>query len=380
MRIKVLVSFLVLAMGMNVAFAQEDVRKLPFVSSDVCRDCHADIHSYWKNSMHANSFNDPIFNTAYQKAIQLDEEAKQLCLQCHAPVVLLNQDYDTEHDITREGVTCDFCHTITAISRQGDNFAYEFKLDRTRMGPLKEANSPIHESAYSELHTKSEFCAGCHEFTNSVGVKLLGTYSEWKRSPYAAEGIQCQNCHMPMTEGLVVRPEVQKTTGGVNLHDLQGGHSVDKVKAAATVRIKEVQKFPGSVRISVDVTNKGSGHSIPTGTPSRELLLQVELLSVPENRLIEKKETCFKKTLIGANGQILEGDAEIMVGAKKLLSDNRIGPRETRTIHATFVNMPTDTYRIRVKLYYNYLAETSPGHMQQMLIEMASEERAVFIQ
>jgi hypothetical protein len=185
---------------------------------------------------------------------------------------------------------------------------------------------------------------------------------------------------MPITEGLVVRSEVKKTTGGVNLHDLQGGHSVDKVKAAATVRIKEVQKFPGSVRISVDVTNKGSGHSIPTGTPSRELLLQVELLSVPENRLIEKKETCFKKTLIGANGQILEGDAEIMVGAKKLLSDNRIGPRETRTIHATFVNMPTDAYRIRVKLYYNYLAETSPGHMQQMLIEMASEERAVFIE
>ncbi len=155
---------------------------------------------------------------------------------------------------------------------------------------------------------------------------------------------------------------------------------MDKIKTAAAVQIRKVQRFPGSLRISVDVTNKGSGHSIPTGTPSRELLLQVELLSIPGNRLIEKKETCFKKTLIGANGQILEGDAEIMVGAKKLLSDNRIGPRETRTTHATFINMPTNTYRIRAKLYYNYLAETSPGHMQQMLIEMASEERAVFIQ
>lgn len=185
---------------------------------------------------------------------------------------------------------------------------------------------------------------------------------------------------MPLTEGLVVRPDVKETTRGVNLHNLQGGHSVDKVKEAATVRIKEMQKFPGSVRIRADVTNTGSGHSIPTGTPSRELLLEVGLLSVPENRLIEKKEVCFKKTLIGANGQILEGDAEIMVNAKKILSDTRITARETRTTHMTFVNMPANPYRVRAKLYYNYLAETSPGQMQQMFIELASDEKSVYIE
>lgn len=380
MKTNTLVLFFVLGITTNIALAQEDDEKHPFVSSEVCKDCHADIHNYWKNSMHAYSFTDPIFNTAYQKAIKLDDESRKRCLRCHAPVTVITHDYDAVRDITREGVTCDFCHTITAMSRESENFGYKFKLDRVRMGPSKKADSPLHESAYSELHTKSEFCAGCHEYTNKDGVKLLETYSEWKASRYASEGIQCQNCHMPLTEGLVVRPDVKETMMKINLHNLQGGHSVDKVKSATEVRIRDIQKFPGSVRISVDVTNKGSGHRIPTGTPSRELLLEVAILSVPENRLVEKKQTSFKKTLLGANGQILEGDAEIMVNARKMLSDNRLAPRETRTSRMTFVNVPPNPYRIRAKLFYNYLAESSPGQMQQMLIELASDEKALYIE
>jgi hypothetical protein len=330
--------------------------------------------------MHAYSYSDPIFFTAYQKAMQLSEKSRKLCLQCHAPTTIISQDYDAKREITKEGVTCDFCHTIEAISHQSDNFAYEFNYDRQQMGPIKDADSPIHESAYSELHTKSEFCAGCHEFSNEAGVKLLETYSEWKASPFAAEGVQCQHCHMPMIEGFVVEPDVKEMANGVNLHNLQGGHSVDKVKEAASVRIREVQKFSGSVRVQVDVANTGSGHRIPTGTPSRELLLEVALLSVPENRLVEKKQVSYKKTLVGENGQVLEGDAEIMVNARKVLSDNRIAPRETRTSSVMFLNMPTSPYLVIAKLYYNYLAETAPGQMQQMLIELAEDEKSLYIE
>ncbi len=380
MRKSVLVCFLLLAVFVTMAPAQDNDEKHPFVSSEVCKDCHADIHGYWKNSMHAYSFKDPIFRTAYDKAIQMAEGSRTLCLRCHAPATLINRDYDAKREVTREGVTCDFCHSVTNISRQSENFAYEFRFDRVRMGPLKDADSPLHESAYSELHTKSEFCAGCHEYTNEAGVKLLGTYSEWKSSPYASEGVQCQDCHMPLTEGLIVLPDVKDTTRSINLHNLQGGHSVDKVKSAASVQIRDIQKFPGSVRINVDVTNKGSGHRIPTGTPSRELLLEVALLSVPGKRLVEKKQVVFKKILLGANGQVLEGDAEIMVNARKLLSDNRIAPRETRTTGMTFINMPANPYIVRAKLYYNYLAETEPGKMQQMLIELASHEKSLYIE
>ena len=184
---------------------------------------------------------------------------------------------------------------------------------------------------------------------------------------------------MPLAEGLVVLPDVKETTMSINLHNLQGGRSVEKIKSAVAVQIRDIKKFPGSVRIDVDVTNKGSGHRIPTGTPSRELLLEVALLSVPENRLVEKRQVTFKKVLLGPTGQILDTDAEIMVNARKLLRDNRIGPRETRTTGVMFVNMPPNPYIVRAKLFYNYLAETEPGKMQQILIELASHDKSLYI-
>ncbi|MBI5117239.1 hypothetical protein HZA56_12260 [Candidatus Poribacteria bacterium] len=363
------------------AFTQDSgVTKNLFASSGVCKECHADIHSFWKNSMHAFSYSDPIFKTAYEKAMKISQEAKALCLQCHAPATQLNRDYEMQYEVTREGVTCDFCHVVIAVTRASENFAYKFNLDRTRVGPLRNADSPIHASAYSELHTKSEICAGCHEYTNPAGVRLLETYSEWKQSPYAAEGVQCQGCHMPIGEGYVVRPGVRQSPKGINLHNLQGGHSIDKVKMAAKVRISDIQKFHEGARITVEVTNTGSGHRIPTGTPSRELLLEISLLSVSANQLIQKKELVFDKTLTDKHGRILDGDAEIMLSAGRILSDTRIWPRETRTSQFTFVGLPSNLYRIRAKLYYNYIAETSPGQVQQMLVEMVSDEKPISIE
>ncbi len=172
---------------------------------------------------------------------------------------------------------------------------------------------------------------------------------------------------------------MKETERGINFHNLQGGHSADMVKTAATVKIADILKFPRSVRITVDVTNTGSGHRIPTGTPSRELLLEAGVYSVPHDRLIEKKTVTFKKTLLGPQGQVLDRDAEIMVNAVKILSDNRIFPRETRSANFTFVGIPTGSYLVRTKLLYNYLAETSPGDMHQMLIEMADDEKSLYV-
>ncbi len=372
--------FLALVFGGHGVRAQtRNDTEISAVSSEVCKTCHVDIHNFWKNSMHALAFSDPIFNTAYEKAKRLSDESKELCLRCHAPITQFNNDFDLEHDVTKEGVTCDFCHTVIKVSQKDGNYHYEFNLDRARMGPLKNAESPLHRTAYSELHTKSEFCAGCHEYTNKAGVKLLETYSEWKNGPYASEGKECQHCHMPMTEGFVVRRSVKQTEEGINFHNLQGGHSADKVKTAASVKIAKVQKFPGSVRITVDVTNIGSGHRIPTGTPSRELLLETSVLGVADNRVIEKKTATFKKTLLGANGQVLDTDAQIMVNAVRVLSDNRISPRETRSASFTFLNIPSGSYLVRAKLHYNYLAETAPGELHQMLIEMAEDEASLYV-
>ena len=56
----------------------------------------------------------------------------------------------------------------------------------------------------------SEFCAGCHEYTNDRGIPIFSTYSEWKTSPQAAEGKTCLKCHMPQAAGQTVRPGLGK--------------------------------------------------------------------------------------------------------------------------------------------------------------------------
>ncbi|MBI3628436.1 MAG: cytochrome c554 and C-prime, partial [Candidatus Rokubacteria bacterium] len=48
---------------------------------------------------------------------------------------------------------------------------------------------------------RSEFCASCHQFGAdgfALNGKLLeNTYEEWRASPAARAGRQCQDCHMP---------------------------------------------------------------------------------------------------------------------------------------------------------------------------------------
>lgn len=61
-----------------------------------------------------------------------------------------------------------------------------------------------HHVVNSELHTRSEFCAACHEFCNPNGLSVSGMYGEWEGSSYAKRGAQCQDRHMPPVLGRVV--------------------------------------------------------------------------------------------------------------------------------------------------------------------------------
>jgi hypothetical protein len=91
---------------------QVEINPTGYTSARVCGTCHVDIYNSWKNSLHAFSLSDPIFDAAYMQAIkEQGAEAKRVCLRCHAPMTLANADYDLELGVTREGVSCDFCHT-----------------------------------------------------------------------------------------------------------------------------------------------------------------------------------------------------------------------------------------------------------------------------
>lgn len=297
-----------------------------YTSAMVCGSCHSDIYNSWKRSMHASSLSDPVFEVALMQALKVDEKARTLCLGCHAPTTLVNKDVELAQGITREGVTCDFCHTVTEVHVGDRNKPYVQELGRVKRSSMRRANSPVHEVAYSELHTRAEFCGACHNYDSESGVPVMSTYTEWQAGPYSREGVACQDCHMARSEGRVVAGDVKPRSGPFNLHDLI--HNSEQLSRALKVKVDDVTTFDGGVVVFVEVMNVGSGHKIPTGLPNREVVLKVELVTTDGVKYEETKS--YRKVLAGEDGKPLVHDYEAFLKARSVLKDDRLAPRERR--------------------------------------------------
>jgi hypothetical protein len=304
-----------------------------FISSEVCGQCHKDIYDYWSRSLHRHSVDDPVFYVAYLEAYKKTEgDAKYLCTRCHAPTTLITKDYSMESEISREGVTCDFCHSVKAVDLASGGSPFTLEMGNVKFGPLREGKKSFkaHEVEYSKLHTESIFCAGCHEYRNEEGVLILGTYTEWKEGPYSKEGKQCQFCHMEEVNGKITVSGGGEKAGktSINRHDVSGGHSIPMLKRAVEVGIVEVSSEGRKVRVVVDVTNKGSGHMVPTGIPSRKLIINVSVKT--DKGMVLTDQRVYKKTLLDDRGNEITRDSDIFIKSAQIGSDNRLGPRETR--------------------------------------------------
>jgi cytochrome c554/c'-like protein len=297
--------------------------------SHVCGSCHQQIYKMWERSMHAMAWIDPVFRLSYLKAYEATGgKARAICQPCHAPGADLSKGADRE-SLAAEGIGCDFCHSIDAVDLTKPGHALRITLDGVKRGPLPDAVSPAHEVAKSGLHTSAELCAGCHEYTNPEGVAILSTYTEWKASPQAAEGKTCQHCHMPTTPGQTVKPDLGIYRSEINLHDISGGHSADQVRKAASVRIVRVARESGrQAVIEVEVANVGSGHSLPTGLPTRRLVLEVVMFAGKQE--VRRFERNYQKVLLDEHGGPIVDDYKVMLGARALREDTRLRPGERR--------------------------------------------------
>ncbi|HEY7676036.1 MAG TPA: multiheme c-type cytochrome [Candidatus Methylomirabilis sp.] len=344
-----------------------------YSSSAVCAECHEDIHRTWKNSLHAMSLSDPIFDAAYWEAIKLSKgAARPLCLSCHAPTTRLTKDYDLRLPISEEGVSCDFCHTIAAAKPLAAGEPYTMRPGVVKWGPIQSAQSPAHKTQYSVTHMSSELCGGCHEYRAKSGAVLMGTYSEWRGSGYAEQGIQCQTCHMPTTQGRVVRPEVKATERPINLHNIQGGHSPEQVQKAARVEVREIQRAEGGYRVIVAVENVASGHMIPTGVPSRQLDLVVQLRR--GQTLLGEQRMAFRKVVVDDQGNELRTDAQAFLRGAAIRSDNRIPPKGIRETSFLFPYTGSPDFVVEAKLYYRYpVALAKP---EEITLEMGGATRS----
>ncbi len=387
---------------------------------EICGGCHTTQYQGWKGSMHANSFKDPIFQAEWALAEkELGGNISNLCAGCHSPPGMLSKTikFDPElgkhggftaPPIAEQGVSCDVCHTISGSSFQNSsvmehgNGSYISSPGKTKRGPLKDSKSPYHETEYSEHHTKSAFCANCHNIFNPINqFPLERTYDEWKYSVYAQNNVQCQDCHMvPVETAIRVADELkparelkdhglggkaaigaQKERELIHGHGFVGGNSVvtavlgdpdsrrhaqiaiKRLRSAAKLEIKlEHVKNQGALhQLEIKVTNQRAGHHMPTSlTFIRELWLDVKVTdqngatifrsgALDSHREVDKDATMFRAYAVDKEGN----PAQYIWTVERFERRTTIPPKGHGYGRYAF-NVPTGTTTLQVRAKLNY--------------------------
>ena len=326
----------------------------PYLSAEACASCHQETYSSWVRTIHALAAIDPVFVEALERSRQTGgPEAEKSCLSCHSPTTLSSGDVGLDLPVSREGVTCSFCHSVIAVDLTASTGRFTNAPERLAMAVASD-DMAAHHFEQHDLTMSSEFCAGCHEWTNSNGLKILSTYSEWKESFYAGEQITCQQCHMLSSLGGGLDPEGTKSAQPTNIHFQMGGHSQDQLVAAARLDVEPALK-DGAIHLEVDVTNFKAGHKLPTGIPNRKLHLHVDLFD-SEGLLVDSAEIVFGRIIVDDEGNVLEDVTDQFLRGARELSDNRIAPKETRRSRFTFPRPPGEEFILaEVSVIYEIL-------------------------
>ncbi len=331
-----------------------------FQISYSCADCHQERYDEWSRSMHALAVNDPIFETAYLHALQSDPKYRSYCLTCHSPTTRITNDFNLTKSVSVEGVTCSFCHTVTGV----ENNSYNFNQSNPMQGPYTDSKTDAHASAYSGLHTKSEFCAGCHDFSIN-GVPISQTYTEWKESSYAAEGKQCQDCHMETKTGAAAKNGTIREK--VYQHFWYGGHTGQFLQNAFQIN-SSTQRTGNRVKVTFNITNNNVGHMIPSGLPSRKVVL-VFNASDRQGREIYSGQKVYAKTIVD---QYNNGVSDFWK-AVSVAKDTRFKPGESR-IEVFEFDVPngTDEINTHASLTYQLEAEIITTETESVNVELAN--------
>ncbi len=262
------------------------------------------------------------------------------CAVCHAPAAALahggSADMNGLSGVETEGVLCDLCHKIgdvmldaaTGLPHRALLGVQAYRLYRPAAGTqifFGTLDDIPRRVSYSALEKESRFCAPCHS-GGWWGVSAYASYDEWLASPYAAEGVTCQACHMPPSggtstltspcapaaggdlEGLVCRARAcvechrkpaddparnplpdftlipDRPASTIHTHRMTGVTDEAFMRSAVAMTVTATQG-PDGVLVDVAITNIAAGHHIPTDSPLRNMILVVTARDAQGNPL-----------------------------------------------------------------------------------------------
>ena len=360
--------FVALSVGPVLAAGLE-----PASSAELCGNCHRTIQEAWKRSSHAQSMESRLFQDALALAeADAGPQARRICLGCHAPVAVETRDLGLVKKVSWEGVTCDFCHSIRSVATTGANAKAAVQFSLVKTGPLKDSVSSGHGTEFSAVHTSSLLCATCHEYRNAAGFPVLTTYSEWKNSSYAKQGRECQSCHMSRVSGSVVDPKVKRSSARVNLHQMPGSHSIEQLTSTVRAQLLTAREN-NQLKVTLEVANVAAGHYVPTGSPLRQLMLEVRADAY--NGQHYREERSYTRRVADQNGKPVTHEHVAFLRAAKVLSDTRLAPGEKRTETFMFP-VPAGT-PAQVKATFSYYYSPLTANESQRRITFLTLNRLV---
>ncbi|MFT7620010.1 MAG: hypothetical protein ACI97A_003667 [Planctomycetota bacterium] len=208
-----------------------DVMKERFPSATACRVCHPRQYQEWSVSPHAYAQLSPVFNAMHNTINRkMNGTLGDFCIRCHTPVGMAIEEElfisnVNRHPVAVEGVTCISCHRMSQevgkVSGRrplreggivdpvyGPTGGDELKrvIADADFGVVTDSTATgrkIHGEArkFSQL-SKPEFCGACHDVNLPNGFRFEEAFSEYRRSPAAARGETCQDCHMGKEPGI----------------------------------------------------------------------------------------------------------------------------------------------------------------------------------
>lgn len=267
----------------------------------------------------------PDLNPDCAKRGDCDDSAQDFggCADCHAPGINGNIGGRNLLDATGaaydSGVHCDVCHKVESINPdKAPGVAGYLKILRPSeppsipgelyepliFGPFRDVSQIQMGAVYRDHFQQAEFCAGCHDYGVQVRkdwgpldqekwpvakLPIQSTFNEWKQGPYAPKRT-CMKCHMPadpladnaagLEDSIASGPSQIagwiRPRGSVRKHSWIGPRTPSSglLESAATLGI-EAQVQGDRLEVQVKVTNAAAGHAIPTGLPTRSMILVV---------------------------------------------------------------------------------------------------------
>ncbi len=145
-------------------------------------------------------------------------------------------------------------------------------------GPYDDVD--VGPDTFLPLMKQSEICAPCHN-ASFWNVPIYQSFTEWQASPYPADGISCQSCHMKpdgvTTNFAPARGGLERDPDSIPSHNFPGAADEELLQDAVSMDVYAGIES-GQVEIKVTILNDKTGHHVPTDSPLRQMILVVQAI------------------------------------------------------------------------------------------------------